>query len=162
MDVSSVQTPGGWPKLLLGSIEVMKGNENRVWNSAGAPRASTIAVARRESRILVAEEAGVGTWKRRELCSRTGDLGAEPDACPSVVIFLPLILLLQNGMVGRKGGLCVRSEKVANYKRIRALNLGDLIYIHHPEMKLNNILTQSRRSKYSGNRSILNIPCARN
>ena len=113
VEVSSVQTPGGRPKLLLGSMEVTKGNENRLWNSAGPPRASTIAVARRESRILVAEAAGVGTWKRRAVCSRTGDLGAEPDACPSTDIFLPLILLLQNGMVGRKGGFLVH-EKVAN------------------------------------------------
>jgi hypothetical protein len=61
MEVSSVQTPGGSWKLLLGIIEVTKGNENRLWNSEGPPRASTIAVARRQSRILVAEEAGVGT-----------------------------------------------------------------------------------------------------
>lgn len=65
MDVSSVHTPGGNANLPLGTIEVTLSNVNLLWNSAGPPSASTSAVARIDSLILIDAGAETAFWSRR-------------------------------------------------------------------------------------------------
>jgi len=119
MEVSSVHTPGGRLKLKLGVMEVTKGNVERLWNSTGPPRASTIAVASMERRILVAVDAYVGSWLRRAV-------GVAPivDAGDPCSFF---VLLLQRGMlrfwegkgVGRQSDLwSYLSGNAANHLKI--------------------------------------------